>query len=86
MGYKLEVDVVVKKRKLVEFTIEKYVGIKIKLLRKTKELSQQDLANKLKVGRSSISNIENGHQGLTLQNLELICKALDCVSSNILPF
>lgn len=86
MVYKLEVDVVVKKRKLVEFTIEKFVGIKLKNLRTAKNLSQQELADKLKIGRTSVSNIEKGRQGLTLKNLEAICKALECVSSDILPF
>ena len=86
MGYKLEIDVIVKKRKLVEFTIEKYIGVKLKILRTSKNLSQQELADKLKIGRTSISNIEKGRQSLTLQNMEAICKSLGCVSSDILPF
>ena len=84
--YDLEVDVVVKKRKLVAFTIEKYVEIKLRILRTAKNLSQKELAEKLKIGRSSISNIEKGKQSLTLQNLETICKAMKCASSDMLPF
>jgi len=86
MAYVLETDVFVKETKLVDVSVEEYISIKIKRLRKSKNYSQGDLANKLKINRSSISNIEKGKQNLTLQNLEAICKIFECKSSDILPF
>lgn len=85
MGYELEVDIVIKEKKLVSLTIDKYVGIKIRIIRTERGQSQQDLAEKLNIGRSSISNIEKGKQSVTLKNLEGICNALGCTSSDILP-
>ena len=86
--YKLEIEekVEVKKRKLIPKTLKNYVGIKIKLLRKERNINQTELAMACNLGRTSISNIEKGTQELSITVLEGICKKLGVKSSDIIPF
>lgn len=66
--------------------LDEYVGNKIKELRESKGYSQDQLCSVLPFGRTSLSNIEVGKQKLILKNIEQICEALECKSSDILPF
>ena len=66
--------------------LDEYVGTKIKELREAKGYTQDQLCNVLPFGRTSLSNIEIGRQKLILKNIEEICQALECKSSDILPF
>lgn len=66
--------------------LDEYVGNKIKELRETKGYSQEELCIVLPFGRTSLSNIEVGKQKLILKNIEQLCIALECKSSDILPF
>lgn len=66
--------------------LDEYVGNKIRELREAKGYSQEQLCNALPFGRTSLSNIEVGRQKLILKNIEQICEALECKSSDILPF
>lgn len=66
--------------------VNEYVGTRIKELRESKGYSQEELSNKLTLTRTSISNIETGRQRLNLKNIEMLCEALECKSSDILPF
>lgn len=53
------------------------IGKKIRILRKTRGLTQQQLADKLKVKRATISNYEIGRRApSTVRELESIAKAL----------
>lgn len=67
-------------------SVDEYVGMKIRELRESKGYTQEQLINVLTIGRTSLSNIEVGKQKLTLRNIEEICEALQCKSSDILPF
>lgn len=49
--------------------INKSVGDKLKAVRKVMKFSQDDLANKIGLTRTSIVNIEKGRQSLTIENL-----------------
>ena len=49
------------------------LGKKIELLRKRRNLRQDDLANILDISRSQISNLENGRRGLSLEQLSTLC-------------
>jgi len=51
----------------------KDLGKKIELLRKRRNLKQDDLANILCISRSQISNLEKGRRGLNLEQLNTIC-------------
>lgn len=49
------------------------LGKRIKELRKSRNLKQDDLANILEISRSQISNLENGRRSLNLTQLEKLC-------------
>lgn len=52
------------------------IGKKIKILRKTRGLTQQQLADKLNVKRATISNYEIGRRSPHIKELEVIAEAL----------
>lgn len=52
------------------------IGKKIKILRKTRGLTQQQLADKLNVKRATISNYEIGRRSPHIKELEEISEAL----------
>lgn len=69
-----------------EVSVHEYAGMKIKELRESKRMKQEDLADRISIGRTSVANIEIGRQKLTLENIEQFCEALGCRSTDILPF
>lgn len=52
------------------------IGKKIKILRKTRGLTQEQLADKLSVKRATISNYEIGRRSPHIKELEAIAEAL----------
>lgn len=54
------------------------VGSNIKFLRMMKGLSQQELADRVNVTKSMISQIERGTKNLTMELGEELAKALEC--------
>lgn len=52
------------------------IGRKIRILRKTRGLTQEQLANKLNVKRATISNYEIGRRSPHIKELEDISEAL----------
>ena len=52
------------------------IGKKIKILRKTRGLTQEQLAEKLRVKRATISNYEIGRRSPHIKELEAISEAL----------
>lgn len=65
--------------------VNTHIGEKIKELRKSKEISQENLAQCLGLCRVSLVNIESGRQGLTLEKLLMLCAIFNCTFSEILP-
>ena len=53
------------------------VGTNIRKARNSKKLSQEELAFKVGMDRSYLSEIENGHKNLSIVMLEQIATALD---------
>ena len=49
------------------------LGKRIKELRKSRNLKQDDLAEVLDLSRGQISNLENGRRNLSLKQLETLC-------------
>lgn len=84
--YKIKTEVkTVKIEKLEkEVSFSEYIAIRLKELRGN--INQEDLAKELGITRTSLSNIENAKQGLTLKLLEKICKYYGIKSNEILPF
>lgn len=56
---------------------QKKFGLKIKSIRKSKALSQLDLASLCDVDKTSISRIENGRTNITLKTILLLSKMLE---------
>lgn len=50
------------------------LGQRIKELRKSRSLTQQDLADVLCLSRSQISNLEHDRRGLSLSQLQKLCE------------
>ncbi len=56
--------------------VKKAVGSRIRAVRKTLGLTQEDLAEKASLANETISRVERGVQGATLDNYLAIAKAL----------
>lgn len=54
------------------------IGDRIRDLRRTKNLSQEGLANLAEVDRTYMTGVETGKRNVTVKILEKIIKALDC--------
>ena len=50
------------------------LGEKIKLLRKRRNLRQDDVATILELSKCQISNLEKGRRNLSLKQLEKLCE------------
>ncbi|WP_262503060.1 helix-turn-helix domain-containing protein [Polaribacter glomeratus] len=61
------------------------IGHKIKEMRKSRGLGQEELANMISLSRSSISNIESGKHQPSVFVIYEIALALDCELNNLLP-
>lgn len=56
---------------------KKEIGKRIKELRLARDLKQQDLAELLSLSRSTISNVEGGTRGLSLESLQKVCEVFN---------
>lgn len=52
------------------------VGARVRMIRETLGLSQDDLSKRTRLDRTSITNIEIGRQRLLLQTVEELARAL----------
>jgi len=66
-------------------TVKQIVGKKIKQLRKSFSLSQEELGFKIDLTRASIINIEAGRSSTTLETFLNICFILKVTPNDILP-
>ncbi len=66
--------------------IKKLLGKKLQQIRKSKKLTQEQVAEFVGVETSSISNIENGKYYPSAENLDKILKVLDVKPSEIFTF
>lgn len=62
-----------------------YVGRKIKVYRKVKGISQQELGDEIQLSRASIVNIESGKQSASLSVIWKICEVIGVGADRILP-
>lgn len=63
----------------------KEIGQNIKKIRQTKKLSQAEVAIKLGLERTSVTNIENGKQRITLHSLYELCDLLGADIFKVIP-
>ncbi len=75
----LNVALGIKKKQLV---ID--AGMRIKSLREEKKLTQKKFADSLGIQRTTLTNIETGHQMLTTEHLVLVCLRYDVTADWIL--
>lgn len=62
---------------LGEEELRKMFGAKIRIMRKLRGLTQQELANKIDATQSTITNVENGRRAPSLKNLVGFATALN---------
>lgn len=62
----------------------KAVGLKIREIRNSKNITQEYLADKIDISLSHISNIENGKKKVSLTALILICNELNVTLDYVL--
>jgi len=55
----------------------KEIGLRIRIARKERNFSQEDLAKLVDLSRASIVNIEKGRQSPPIQTLLLLCRKLN---------
>jgi transcriptional regulator with XRE-family HTH domain len=60
-----------------DYNILKKFGVKVRDLRKQRNLSQEELADKARLHRTYIGMIERAEKNITLINIEKIANALD---------
>ena len=63
----------------------KYIGERIREIRSTKQISQEDLAGDCEVDYSQINRMELGKVNFAISNLYRIAKALDVDPKELLP-
>lgn len=65
-------------------TFYKNLGLKVKKLREEKGISQESLAELLKIPRASLSQIENGERRINAEELSALSKIFNVSSDNLL--
>ncbi|KGR89603.1 MULTISPECIES: helix-turn-helix domain-containing protein [Ureibacillus] len=67
-------------------SLVKLVGMRIKEIRKSKKMTQDELAEKSGLQTSYLAGVERGDRNITLQTLEKIIVGLNEVPANIFSF
>ena len=60
-----------------EYVVLRKIGSRIKTIRVSKKLTQNDLANECNFEKANLSRIESGQTNLTIRSLYKICTALE---------
>lgn len=61
------------------------IGANVRRVRMVKEITQEELAEQVDVTRTSIANLERGHQRISIHTVYLTAMALDVPVERILP-
>lgn len=79
-------DYSIVKLMLSKTSLAETIGKRVKQIRESKEVSQEDLAHKAGLYRTYIGHIEVGRYMPSAYTLYKIAKALNIKSSDLLPF
>lgn len=60
------------------------VGIRIRMIRETLGLTQDEISKRVGLERTSIANIESGRQRLSLEDIEVFSSALGTSPKNLI--
>ena len=63
--------------------LNKYIGERIRKIRKEQKLTQENIAQEINISRKEIINIEKGKRGLSLETLINICNVLNCTPNDL---
>lgn len=74
------------KGNMSNFNIRKKFGKRVRLLRKSIELSQEDLGFKSDIHRTYIGAVERGEQNISLDNIYKLSKALKVKMKDLFEF
>ena len=66
-------------------TVHELIGARIREARRASGIQQEELAERVGLTRTSISNYERGTQNLTVESLYAICAALKIEPYTLLP-
>ncbi len=67
-------------------TTQLYIGKKLRDFREEKKLSQESVADAVRISVTYYAGIERGEENPTVAVIEELCKLYKATSSNILPF
>ena len=68
----------------VSWNLKRVVGRNVKRLREAAVFTQEQLADRLSIGRCQLTNIENGRSGIQMQILLELAEALGSSTDDIL--
>lgn len=72
---------------IVDVNLNQYIGWKVKMIQKEKQLSTDDICNKGGISNGAlISRIIRGKHNIQINNIYKVCKGLSCDSKDLLPF
>lgn len=69
----------------IEDATYREIGRRVRLARKNARLSQEQLARRIQLERTSLSQIETGHQRITITTLYRLCDVLGMEPNELLP-
>lgn len=73
------------KIKFESMNLNEKIGVNLTVKRIECGLTQQQVADMLRISRCSVVNIERGRQGISIQRLYEFCAALNAKIPDILP-
>lgn len=63
--------------------LNKYIGERIRKIRKNQKLTQDNISQEINISRKEIINIEKGKRGLSFETLIKICNVLNCTPNDL---
>jgi transcriptional regulator with XRE-family HTH domain len=69
----------------MESRLYRVFGSRLRELREEKSVTQEELAKRVELSRTSITNIEKGRQRIMLHQLVELAEALDANPSDLIP-
>ncbi len=64
--------------------IMKKFGKRVKLIRKKRDISQSQLAEKCEIHYTYLSSLERGHRNVSLVIIHKLCRALNCSPNDLI--
>jgi transcriptional regulator with XRE-family HTH domain len=72
-------------REFMQEPVYSFFGSRVRALRERRKVTQEELARRVDLSRTSITNIEQGRQRVLLHQIFEIATALDAAPGDLLP-